>query len=246
MGIQTGLLARIRLGHRVSAISISGFEAICTSTLNVRGVILDLDGVLIDSRDCWVEAERVAVASLGGQWIAREPGLGILPESAMGLTGLAFRCGLSGYEPELSLAINAASEDIFTRMVYPMPGAKDVLERMAPLAAVAVATNTPRHLANLMLKVTGLKQFINAIVCSDDAERLKPAPDIYAGACALLGLPVNDCVGIDDTPGGIQSALDAGLSALAFGSKAAKDQRLAGVVHRFDDLIVKPSYPPGN
>lgn len=227
----------------MSIVTVSGFRAVNASSLRVRGIVLDLDGVLVDSRDCWIEAERLAVTRLGGQWISRTSGSGIQAESSTGLTSLALRSGLRGFEKELAQAVDSAIEAIITRNACSMPGVWTALKRMISAVPVAVATNSSRRLANLMLKTTGLVGFIDVLACSDDVELLKPAPQIYALACERLGLSASDCVGIDDTPEGIHSAIDAGLATLALGRKAGTHPGIAGIVNRLDELTLEASCP---
>lgn len=55
------------------------------------------------------------------------------------------------------------------------------------------------------------REFFDALVCGDEVEHLKPAPDIYELCADRLGLPAPRCLTFEDSPAGAQSAVAAGM-----------------------------------
>src|SRR5690606_30862367 len=81
---------------------------------------------------------------------------------------------------------------------------------------IALATSSPRFLAEHILESTGLMPFFNAVVTADDITRSKPDPEIYLKAADLLGIDPAFCVAVEDAELGIKAARDAGMRVIAF------------------------------
>jgi beta-phosphoglucomutase-like phosphatase (HAD superfamily) len=73
----------------------------------------------------------------------------------------------------------------------------------------ALVTMSIRPLAERMVEGMGFHAF-DHIVSGDDVERPKPDPQPYLRAAQLLGVDITDCVAIEDSIPGVQSALDSG------------------------------------
>src|SRR2546425_435919 len=61
----------------------------------------------------------------------------------------------------------------------------------------------------------GAREGSDAIVCREDVERAKPAPDLYMRACELIDVAPDDALAIEDSPNGVASAQAAGLRVVA-------------------------------
>jgi len=64
-------------------------------------------------------------------------------------------------------------------------------------------TATPRPLLNKVFQNSGLKVDFDCMVTASDIKNNKPAPDPYARACDLLGLPPEEVLVIEDSPPGL-------------------------------------------
>jgi beta-phosphoglucomutase-like phosphatase (HAD superfamily) len=156
-----------------------GFE------VEAAGIVFDLDGVLVESGPCWEIAERRAVAALGGRWPRTRPVVdGRTSEVAVGL--LAPRCGLAGREAELQHEIERVAVEVFAECVTPVAQAPRVVAELEG-APIAIATNSPRALAETSLAAAGFERMTDVVVTADEIAAGKPAPDTYLAACARLG-----------------------------------------------------------
>jgi HAD superfamily hydrolase (TIGR01509 family) len=90
------------------------------------------------------------------------------------------------------------------------PGVPEQLARIAARFPLAIATNSGREDADLMIRSTGLDRFTSISVTASDVEQMKPAPDIYLLAAARLGLPADRCIAIEDSGPGGEAAKAAG------------------------------------
>lgn len=173
-------------------------------------VVFDLDGLLIDSEPAWARAERQVVAELGHDWDPRIPRLlfGRGPEDA----ARTLADHLDGHDPEeVGRLMLAAAEEQFLRGLEVRPGARALVEGLAPHVPLAVATNSRRVLARLSMTASGLGEAIRTVVTAEDVTAPKPAPDPYAVACARLGAEPDRSVAFEDSPVGVASAGAAGL-----------------------------------
>jgi len=82
----------------------------------------------------------------------------------------------------------------------------------------ALVTSTGRRLVEVALDTLGRENF-DVIVCGDEVAMPKPDPEPYRAAAKLLGVPIEDCVAIEDSPTGVSSALASGAAVLAVPSE---------------------------
>ena len=59
-----------------------------------------------------------------------------------------------------------------------------------------------------------MTEFFAKVFCGDEVERAKPFPDLYIAAARATGLPLSDCVAIEDSDNGIAAARAAGLDCI--------------------------------
>jgi HAD superfamily hydrolase (TIGR01509 family) len=200
-----------------------------------RGIVFDLDGVLVDSEGIWAEAEAATVAELGGEYT---------PEISAALYGRGHRDGarilaerFGGEADAIADALLGHALAGFRRGLEPLPGARDVVARLRGRVPIAVASNSVRAIVETALASAGLHGF-DAIVTGEDVTAAKPAPDAYLEACARLGVDPADAVGVEDSPVGIASAKAAGLYVI--GVPSIREQRLDEadlVVVSLDELL---------
>jgi beta-phosphoglucomutase-like phosphatase (HAD superfamily) len=78
--------------------------------------------------------------------------------------------------------------------------------------------------------------YFEAIVCGDDVERKKPAPDAYNAALDRLGLPATSCLAIEDSRNGLVAATAAGVAVLITRSAYFSDENFDGALQVVGDL----------
>jgi HAD superfamily hydrolase (TIGR01509 family) len=173
-------------------------------------VVFDLDGVLVDSEDGWARAEQRVVRDLGRPWdpIIHRLLLGRGPQDA----AATLASHLGEVDPvEVARRMLVAAVDEFRRGMPARPGARELLGALRGRLPIAIATNSRRVIADILLEGAGLDGHADAVVCAEDVAAPKPAPDPYLAACAELGVEPGATVGIEDSPVGVASAVAAGL-----------------------------------
>jgi HAD superfamily hydrolase (TIGR01509 family) len=203
---------------------------------SLRGVLLDVDGTLIDSNDAHAEAWVTAFREFGFEveFARVRPlvGMGgdqLLPK----LTGLDHRS-------ERAAAITARRAEIFkTRHLHTLrafPGAHELLARFKQdELKLVIATSSGEKQLNDMLEQTGLEDLVERKTSSSDAGRSKPAPDIVNAALERVHLEADEVLMLGDTPYDIEAAARAGVGTVAVRSGGWPDHALSGAVEIFDD-----------
>lgn len=181
-------------------------------TVGFSGVILDLDGLLLDTERLQLEIGPGVLRSLGHE---------LEPSFFMRLVGVPQAENARLISQELKTDIDAAILDaawnraLYARMLEGIPlrpGVHDFLDALdRHRLPRAIATNGITARAEWKLEQTGLLSRIDVVVGLDQVERGKPAPDVYIEAARRLNVDPSACVALDDSDLGIRAALAAGI-----------------------------------
>jgi HAD superfamily hydrolase (TIGR01509 family) len=181
----------------------------------IQAVILDLDGLMVDSEPLAQEAWRIFLA---------EQGHALDAETVDAILGLRLTDSARVVQERFGLALTV--EQIAQRRaelllaalpghLQPMPGLKELLHAIDVRGLLrAVATSSPSFYAPVALREIGVDGFA-AIVTGDAVTHGKPAPDVYLAAAAALGLPPEQCLALEDSPTGVAAAKAAGMRCVA-------------------------------
>jgi HAD superfamily hydrolase (TIGR01509 family) len=177
----------------------------------IEAVILDMDGLLLDTERVYRRAFIAAAARLG--FDMRE-------ELYQGLIGLADNECVALIEDHFGpqLRINQYQRELadclqqFLGAGIPLkPGAVELMDELAQRGLPrALATSTNRATAETHLRCAGLFDRFDAIVTWEDVERGKPHPDLFLKAARAIGVAPQRCVVLEDSPLGIRGAHAAG------------------------------------
>jgi HAD superfamily hydrolase (TIGR01509 family) len=191
----------------------------------LHGLVLDFDGVIVNSEPLHLRAFQEVLAAEGAGLSAQEyydRYVG-LDDAAM-FRAFAVDQGLAGGDGwvERSIAAKTARMQALLRAGSPLfAGAAAHIRELARTVPVAVASGALRHEIEQVLEEAALVNCFDAIVAAGDTLRGKPAPDPYARAVELLaratGEPIDPrrVVAVEDTLQGLASARAARLRTIA-------------------------------
>lgn len=210
-------------------------EGICLT--HVCGVILDVDGTLINSNDAhahsWVDAMEANGFQVPFDKIRPLIGMGgdkVLPETI----GVAS-------DSEQGKKISQRRKQVFMERylstVKPFPHTADLLQRMRNVGLkLAIATSAEPDELKRLLQVIGphTEAFFQLETSAKDAPHSKPDPDIIHVALQRLGCPASSVLMIGDTAYDIEAASKADVETIAFRSGGWSDDDLQGAIAIYD------------
>ena len=183
-------------------------------------VVLDLDGVLVDSEERWDEARRELVAQRGGTWTedATHAMLGMSSKEWSAYVRDELGVGMTA--EEINDAVVARLLDGYRRELPLLPGAVEAVRALGARWPLGLASSSNAPVIALVLERTGLDRVIRAWVSSEEVARGKPAPDVYLEAARRLEIGPERCVAVEDSSNGMRSAHAAGMPVVAVPMRA--------------------------
>jgi beta-phosphoglucomutase len=191
----------------------------------IRAVVFDFDGVLANSEPLHFRAfrdvlEEEGVALTKGAYYERYLGY----DDVEALRAIAADAPIRLDEGQIAaLAARKAAhlEELERGASVLFPGARDAIVRMAGRGPIAIASGALRVEIVRVLEREGLRGMFPVLVAAGDTPASKPNPAPYAKAVELLGevtgrlVQSEECVAVEDSRWGLQSAKGAGLHTVA-------------------------------
>ncbi len=196
----------------------------------IKGVIFDMDGVLVDSEPFICEAAIAMFAELGYTVQPNDflPFVGTGENRYVG--GVAEKYGIPGFDAEVSKARTyQLYGEIVKGRLSPLPGvAEFIAKARARGLKLALASSADVVKIKINLQEIGLPHdTFDAVVSGQDVEKKKPSPDIFALAAKKIGQPATDCLVVEDAVTGVAAAKSAGARCLAL-TTSFTEAELAG------------------
>lgn len=202
--------------------------------LNIRAVIFDMDGVLVDS-EALINAAAIAMF--------QEKGLLVQPDDFLPFVGAGedrYIGGVAGHYGFL-LDVSAAKKrtyeiylDLVPLRLEAFPGVPYLIHecrKAGLLLAVASSADLIKVRANLE-KIDLPLQFWDTVVTGEAVLNKKPSPDIFLTAAERLGVNPADCVVVEDAVNGLQAANTAGMRCVAVATTFPSEQLVEADVIR--------------
>ena len=138
------------------------------------------------------------------------------------------------YSVELSEKLKKNYPDYYFEYggIKPFPYLRDLLSILKDRGRkVAIVSSTDRAHLEAALSRMGLSVFIDTIISGSDVQNKKPSPEPYLKGLEALSVDKQDAVVIEDSPTGIQSAVNAGIDCIGFeGSEVKQDTEKASII----------------
>lgn len=179
-----------------------------------RALLLDMDGLLVDSEPLWFEVERAFVVARGAEWTHAQ-GLACVGRGLA--TTLEFMRETFGFDVDVGRDA-AAVVDLFVERAGALalkPGAAELLRAARGRVKMALASSSSRRLVDAVVRRFELASTLDVIVSGDEVVHAKPAPDIFLLAAERLGVGCADCVVLEDSLAGATAGRAAGALVIA-------------------------------
>lgn len=177
-----------------------------------RGVVFDLDGVLVRSEHLWEQGWTAYAARHAGTWTAADTrtcqGMSV-PEWGR------YLAERSSHDPDdaATTVIDSVVAAYRAGEVPLAPGAPALVAEAAARGPVALATSAPREVIEVVMDAMGLGGWFAAAVSSAEVRAGKPDPAVYLEAMRRAG--IGSGVAVEDSSNGVRAAAAAGLRVLA-------------------------------
>lgn len=181
-----------------------------------EGVILDMDGLALDTEATYCQAWRQAAAALGcplPEKFCRSL-FGHHAEEVRRLVG-EFTGSRLDLDDFTRLASRIWHDQVAVQGVARMPGLEALLSFLqARSIPYALATNSEARFADICLERAGARRLFPVIVTRDQVAHGKPDPDLYLEAARRLGVPPQRCLALEDSEAGFEAAYHSGAFAV--------------------------------
>jgi HAD superfamily hydrolase (TIGR01509 family) len=121
---------------------------------------------------------------------------------------------------EISAAVVKRIEGLYREHLPLIPGAREAVERVAARWPLGLASSANRPVIEVVLELSGLEDFFEITISSEEVAHGKPAPDVYLEAARRLRVDPALCAAVEDSSSGILSAHAAGMRVVAIPNRA--------------------------
>lgn len=187
---------------------------------NVKAVIFDMDGSLVDSMWLWKQIDIDYLGQYG-----YETDDAFIAQLQANIEGMSFeetaRWMSQHFEiprtyDEMMDDWNRMAWDKYENQVFLKSGAIEFLEYcIENNILLGIATSNSRELVENVLRARGIRDIFRVVKTGSDGLPGKPAPDIYLETARELGVEPGECLVFEDVPKGIQSGKQAGMRVCA-------------------------------
>ena len=192
-------------------VSATEKHGMMVSARDIKGVIFDIDGVLLDSLRIWMDLGARYLVSIGLQ---PEQGLGdILFSMSMeqGAEYLKDHYPIDKSAEDILKVLSGMLRDFYYYEVGIKPGAENLLRSLRDAGiCITAATSSPREYVEKALDRNGLHGYISCIFTNSEIGKSKHFPDIFNAAAAHMKTSPEETMVIEDSLYAVKTAAAAG------------------------------------
>ena len=203
-------------------------------------VLLDHDGVLVDTEPWYFRAGQRALAEIGVTLDEEE----YLQDMSDGL-GTWVRARAAGVDEATIDRQRAVRDAYYQEYLRTEPieidGVLDVLAELSERARLAVVTTAKRADFELIHRHRQITAYLDLVLVREDYARAKPDPEPYLTALSRFGASREQALVVEDSARGLRSALAAGIDCVVVHNEFTRSQDFSGAAHRIETLAELPA-----
>ncbi len=205
----------------------------------VRAVIFDMDGVVVDSEPLHERAFLEVVREIGYAETLKLRFADYIGRSDQEFwTDFAARHEPPQRVEDLLVRKRRRMIEIIRREKPLFDGVPILVQKLAERYALALASGSERMVVAEVLKLRSLGRFFSVVVTASEIQNGKPAPDIFLRTAELLRVPPQACCVIEDSKPGIAAGLAAGMQVIAIANThpAAELRHATHVLQTYEEI----------
>jgi HAD superfamily hydrolase (TIGR01549 family) len=201
-------------------------DSCMSQKFSVKGIFLDLDGTIVDSKEAYLQAARTAFAAIRQKMPKDEQALEIPKrmEQGLNITNLV----KEDTKKFLNIYLKTFYQITKTKTT-PMPEIAETLGALSQKAKLALITmrHVPAKAIMQELQDFGLAQYFTYIVTALDTAKPKPSPEALIKCVEKMDLDMCDCIIVGDSVNDVRAGKAAGAKTVALLSGLYSCQELA-------------------
>ncbi len=209
--------------------------------MSIKGLIFDLDGVLVDTVPVHFSAWSRMFKEYGYEFGKRE--YRSLVDGRPRFEG-ARAVMVNHSEQEIREAADKKNDyyvEVIDRGEFQVFDASVALVRKSLANGYGLAAASSSANVRTVLEKAGLLDAFSVVIGGDDVENGKPSPDIFLAAAKGLGLAVEECIVIEDSSSGVQAAKNGGFYCVGLQHEDHADDLLGAdeILSSLSDLSIE-------
>ena len=190
----------------------------------VEAVVFDMDGVIVDTEQYWIEEEPAILDA------ALPEGHSVAPQDITGIqVHEQFEMLAEEYEMQVSRdeyfeLFDEVAERVYERADL-LPGFHDVLDSIEERGLpIGLATSSYPRWIEIVFEAHDLQDRFDAVVSADEIDAAgKPEPDIYETVASRLGVDPSEMLVVEDSESGIEAGARSGAYTIAYAAHGVDD-----------------------
>lgn len=209
---------------------------------DIRAVIFDMDGVLVDSEPVYFEIERYLFGHFNAN-VSKEQHQGFVGTSIENMWEKIIKD--NNLKEGKEVIVDYHKKFVIKHMetlneLSPTKNVREFLENLKRKGIkIGLASSSTKQLIDIILDKLNIRDFFQIIVSGDEVEESKPNPEIFMRAAEFLNVPPHECVVIEDSSNGVRAAKAAGMNCIGFLNPNSGNQNLENsdvIISQFSNI----------
>lgn len=188
----------------------------------IKGVIFDLDGVLVSTDELHFKAWQRLAVELGIHNFTKVDNMRQKGVSRMESLEVVLEKGEKTYTDEEKIILADRKNSYYVDYLQELNQdavLQDVIQTLKQLkeSGIRIGVGSASKNTPLILRKTELESYIDEVSCGLDTVKSKPDPEVFLIAANKLGLNNHECLVVEDSAAGIVAAKAAGMKSLGVG-----------------------------
>jgi len=183
--------------------------------LKAKGILLDLDGTIVDSKEAYREAITTAFRKMG-QTIADEKIVMEIPKRLEQNLSIEEILKITDARRFLSIYLGAYYQATITK-AKPFPNVSETLKKLSEKAKLALITMryVPKEAVINELEKFGIAEYFQSIITAVDTDAPKPSPEALIKCAMQLDVEMCECIVVGDSVVDVRAGKNAGIKTVA-------------------------------